>query len=189
MEILDLGKEVFVITKTGSDGIIHNINVLPAEIEGCTVSKDYSITYQTSEGWIPSSFVFDTKDEAMFCVMQQLKENLQTVLGDNIKQDVEQLLAKEKQPEPVVSKTIQVKVLRAMDNIIRCVNDEETGVFDDWITLHVPDGASDEELRDFVEDSTFYIDACEFFARRIAFLLDKGTWNNDGWSMELWRKQ
>lgn len=189
MEILDPRKKVFVVSKTVSDGIIHNIDVLPTEIEGCTVSKNYNISYQTSEGWFQSSLVFDTKDAAVSCVMQQLKENLELVLGDNIKQDVEQLLAKEKQPEPVVSKTIQVKVLRAMDNIIRCVNDEETGVFDDWIALHVPDGASDEDLRDFVEDSTFYIDACEFFARRVAFLLDEGTWNNDGWSCELWRKQ
>lgn len=188
MEILDLEKEVFVVTKTESDGIIHSINVLPAEIEGCTVSNDYRVTYQTSEGWIPSSFVFDTKDEAMFCVIQQLKENLELVIGNDIKQDVEQLLAKEKQPEPVVSKTIQVKALRAMDNIIRCVNDEEKGIFDDWIALHVPDGASDEELIDFVDDPTFYSDACEFFARRIAFLLDEGTWNDAGWSCELWRK-
>jgi hypothetical protein len=68
--------------------------------------------------------------------------------------------------EPTVSVDVQVIALRHMDNIIRSINDEENGVFDDWITRHVPDRASDDELRDLCEtDPMLYPDACEFFAR------------------------
>lgn len=90
----------------------------------------------------------------------------------------------------MVSNEIKVNVLRSMDNVIRMVSDEENGVFIDWITLHVPDEATDEDLKEFVEnDDMFYRDACEFFARRVSFMLDKGDWNDKGYSIELFNSE
>lgn len=81
----------------------------------------------------------------------------------------------------------RVQALKDMDSIVRSVNDEESGIFEDWVTLHVPDGANEDEFKDFANDEESYTEACEFFARRISeYILDSGV-QKDGWSTALYR--
>lgn len=186
MEIRNIGDTVFVVVYKRCEGVITAISYAEAEIEGATVSKDYSVSYQTSKGWVDSSCVFDTKNEALFCIKQKMEEQFDKVVDSKILDDVR--ATSTHTYEPHVSIDEQVIALRHMDNIIRSINDEENGIFDGWITLHVPDRASDEELRDFCEtDPMFYPDACEFFARHVANMIDEGSWSSNGWSTELWR--
>ena len=79
----------------------------------------------------------------------------------------------------------RAKALRHMDNVIRMMSDEENGIFEAWISLHVPDESSDEDLEEFASDEHVYIEACMFFASNIAELIDCGDWNKDGYSLEL----
>lgn len=84
----------------------------------------------------------------------------------------------------------KVQALRHMDNVIRMISDEETGIFEDWIALHVPDEASDEELASLIQEMPeFYPEACEFFARNIAILIDFGDWNKQGYSLEFFNRE
>lgn len=186
MDIRNIGDTVFVVVYKGYEGVITAISYAEAEIEGATVSKDYSVTYQTSKGWVDSSCVFDTKNEALVCIKQKMKEQFDKVVDSKILDDVK--AASTHTYEPHVSIGVQVNALRHMDNIIRAISDEENGIFDGWITLYVPDRMPDDELMYLCKtDPMFYPDACEFFARHVSKMLDNGSWNSDGWSTELWR--
>lgn len=79
----------------------------------------------------------------------------------------------------------QADTLLEMDTTLRYLSDEENGIFESWITLYVPDGATREELIQYIEeDDTFYPKACEFFARYISNLICHGEWNVDGYTTE-----
>lgn len=81
----------------------------------------------------------------------------------------------------------KAQILRDMDNCIRMCTDEENGIFDTWITLYVPDEATDEELEEFAEDDLDYYHACEFFARNIADMVVNGEWTKNGFSAEFYK--
>lgn len=83
----------------------------------------------------------------------------------------------------------RAKYVEHMDNVIRCVNDEENGVFETWLMGGPPDGCSREELLEFVEDEDWYRDVCQLFAELISELIDKGEWTEDGFSYELYRSR
>lgn len=84
----------------------------------------------------------------------------------------------------------QVKALRHMDNVIRSINDEETGIFESWITGYVPDEATDDELKQEIKDNPeFYQECCEFFAKYISALIDEGEWNVDGYTTEFFNSK
>lgn len=80
----------------------------------------------------------------------------------------------------------RAQILRDMDTCIRMCTDEENGTFDTWITLYVPDEATDEELEEFAEDDLDYYHACEFFARNIADMVVNGEWTKEGFSAEFY---
>lgn len=85
-----------------------------------------------------------------------------------------------------------VEALRNMDSVIRMSNDEQCGPFMDWIQLLLPDGATDEDIRDYVtapDGQQFYLQCCQFFARRVADMLVHGQWTHDGYSMQLFNSQ
>ena len=57
-----------------------------------------------------------------------------------------------------MNKQERIKMVRAMETIARCVNDEE--VFDYWLTMGVADGditdaTTDEDLECYVDDESF----------------------------------
>lgn len=79
----------------------------------------------------------------------------------------------------------RAQILRDMDTCIRMCTDEENGIFDTWITLYVPDEATDEELEEFAEDDPDY-HACAFFARNIADMVVNGEWTKQGLSAEFY---
>lgn len=73
-----------------------------------------------------------------------------------------------------------------MDTCIRMINDEENGILEGWLMLHVPDEASDEELLGVVQgDENFYAACCEFFARHMSRLIAKGGFDSRGRTVEL----
>ena len=77
-----------------------------------------------------------------------------------------------------------------MDTVIQSINDEENGIFENWIMWHVPDRATREELIQYIEeDDTFYPEACEFFARYISNLICHGEWNVDGYTTEFFNSK
>ena len=52
------------------------------------------------------------------------------------------------------------QIVKGMHEIIRCMNNEEA--YMDWIYT-VPDGASDEDLRDIAEDDKLFAETCKAF--------------------------
>lgn len=85
-----------------------------------------------------------------------------------------------------------VEALRNMDSVMRMANDQQRGPFMDWIELHLPDGATDQDIRDYVtapDGQQFYLQCCQFFARRIADMLVHGQWSRDGYTMQLFNSQ
>ena len=52
------------------------------------------------------------------------------------------------------------QIVKGMHEIIRCMNNEEA--YMDWIYT-VPDGASDENLRDIAEDDTLFAETYKAF--------------------------
>lgn len=57
----------------------------------------------------------------------------------------------------------RIAVLRAMDNAIRNMNDEEA--FDPWLMCGVPDGATEYDYESIAEDHDEYIDIVKLFAK------------------------
>ena len=82
----------------------------------------------------------------------------------------------------------RIKYLKYMDFVVRCVNDEENGVFEDWLALGVPDGASYDDLHYIAEHDEQYSHICELFAELLSHLIATGEWNEAGYSTELWSK-
>lgn len=82
----------------------------------------------------------------------------------------------------------QAEIVMEMDKMIRSVNDEENGVFESWITYHLPDGANEEDAYGYCRDNAdFYKECCEFFSREISYLFNHGDITKEGWSAEFWR--
>ena len=52
------------------------------------------------------------------------------------------------------------QIVKGMHEIIRCMNNEEA--YMDWIYT-VPDGATDEDLRDIAEDDSLFAETCNAF--------------------------
>ena len=83
----------------------------------------------------------------------------------------------------------KVKALSNMDTCIRMLSDEESGIFEGWISLWVPDEATTQDLIDIVEsDPEFYNGCCEYFARHISKCLVEGDWNKEGFSLEFYNR-
>lgn len=57
----------------------------------------------------------------------------------------------------------RVAVLKAMDEAIRGMNDED--VMDPWLMCGVPDGAYEEDYEDIASDHETYIDTVKLFAK------------------------
>lgn len=57
----------------------------------------------------------------------------------------------------------RVRVLRAMDNAIRNMNDEEA--LDPWLMCGVPDDACEEDYMDIANDHENYIEIVRLFAK------------------------
>ncbi len=72
----------------------------------------------------------------------------------------------------------RVKLLRAMETIARCVNDED--VFELWLAEGIPDGeikenTTDEEIEWLAEDTDSMLDIMDTFVK-----LMKNTYRNGG---------
>lgn len=71
------------------------------------------------------------------------------------------------------------QIVKGMHEIIRCMNNEEA--YMDWIYT-VPDGASDEDLRDIAEDDTLFAETCKAFKsiftayQEDGFFIDNKLW-------------
>lgn len=83
------------------------------------------------------------------------------------------------------TKQIRIRSLKNMDFVMRCINDEENGVFDLWLQEGVPDEATEEDFECIAEEYDAYISVCNLFAESIAELLAEGYWGKDGFSREL----
>jgi len=66
-------------------------------------------------------------------------------------------IEKEKRPE----------MLKEMDNHIRKNVNNENLIVDLWLSLGVPDGATEQDYQDAVEDEEYWTDCLEIFARVI----------------------
>lgn len=89
----------------------------------------------------------------------------------------------------MISVVRRVKALRNMDTAIRLLNDEENGIFEDWVSLCVPDEATDGELEEYINsDPEFYVTCSEYFARNISKLIVEGDWSKKGFSLEFYNK-
>ena len=76
-----------------------------------------------------------------------------------------------------------------MDTAIRLLSDEENGIFEGWISLWVPDEATDGEIEEYINsDPEFYAGCCEYFARHISKLIVEGDWNDSGFSTEFYKR-
>lgn len=81
-----------------------------------------------------------------------------------------------------MKKSIRTEVVRAMETLARCVNDEE--VFEGWLICGVADGdidetTTDEELEYYIEDGTF-AELMETFLRVMARAKKSGGLYVDG---------
>lgn len=57
----------------------------------------------------------------------------------------------------------RVAVLKAMDDAIRNMNDEDA--MEPWLMCGIPDGACEEDYEDIASDHDSYIEMVELFAR------------------------
>lgn len=78
----------------------------------------------------------------------------------------------------------RIKCLQNMDTAMKFINDEENGVYESWLSVGVPDGASDEDFEEIAKDDESYFETCELFAGLISDLLVNGDWNKKGFSTE-----
>ena len=88
----------------------------------------------------------------------------------------------------MISVARRVRALRDMDTAIRLLSDEENGIFEGWISLCVPDEATDGEIEEYINsDPEFYVTCSEYFARNISKLIVEGDWNDSGFSTEFYK--
>lgn len=80
---------------------------------------------------------------------------------------------------------IRAEYVKHMIDVMQTVNDEDNGVYETWLMGGPPDGCSDSEILEFVEDEEWYKDVCQVFAESISELLSTGCWGKDGYSREL----
>ena len=71
-----------------------------------------------------------------------------------------------------------------MIKVMRTVNDEGSGVYDTWLVGGPPDGCSQQEIVEFVEDEEWYRDVCQLFTELISELIVTGYWGKDGYTRE-----
>ena len=83
----------------------------------------------------------------------------------------------------------RIQDLKNMDFVMRCINDEENGIFDLWLQEGVPDGATEEDYETIAEAEDDYNIICRIFAEDIAELLAEGHWGKDGFSRELFNSK
>lgn len=81
-----------------------------------------------------------------------------------------------------MKKKLRTEVVRAMETLARCINDEE--VFEGWLICGVADGdidetTTDEELEFYIEDNTF-AELMETFLRVMARAKKSGGLYVDG---------
>lgn len=57
----------------------------------------------------------------------------------------------------------RIAVLKAMDNAIRNMNDEES--FDPWLMCGVPDGSDDDDYESIAENTEEYVETVKLFAK------------------------
>ena len=57
----------------------------------------------------------------------------------------------------------RIAVLKAMDNAIRNMNNEE--VFDPWLMCGVPDGSDDDDYECIAEDTEEYVETVKLFVK------------------------
>lgn len=81
-------------------------------------------------------------------------------------------------------------VVERMDKAIRCLNDEENPAIQTWLSEGVPDGASLEEIDEFIkEDPNWYSEMCTLFAELISDVIVNGDINSKGFLIEFWRDE
>jgi hypothetical protein len=89
----------------------------------------------------------------------------------------------------VMNVTERAHLLRCMDKVMRSVNDEENGVFDEWLACGIPDGSTDTDLMEYAKDLVQYTEWCILFAELISELIAEGRWNKHGYTMELYHEE
>lgn len=189
MEVLDIGKKVFAVVNEYNEHVLTHVTIKHEEIYGVHVDHEYRVLYDIDSTLVNSCDVFDTRDEALDRAREIINQNiLQTIDGSIALAELFPVNTSSMQT--VLPDDKAVTQCMIMDKVIRCVNDEETGIFDDWITLHVPDGCSRDEWADLIEGRVqeAYLEACEFFARRMSNLIAKGAWSEQGWTLELFNR-
>lgn len=82
----------------------------------------------------------------------------------------------------------KVKILRRMDNAIRCLNDEESDAYITWLEEGIPDLATDEMLLEYVK-SGFFESLCVLFSDIISSVITEGDINDKGFLIEFWREK
>lgn len=83
----------------------------------------------------------------------------------------------------------RAKYVNHMINVMHTINDEDNGVYEAWLMGGPPDGCSQREILEFVEDDDWYNDVCQLFAEMISELIDTGCWGKDGYSRELFNTE
>lgn len=82
----------------------------------------------------------------------------------------------------------RIDTLKYMDKLIRCVNDEENGVFESWLSLGIPDGSTDADYIDMALNIDTYNELCVLWAELMSSMLMEGDWNKSGYTTELYHK-
>lgn len=172
------------------------VSIKHAEICGVHIDREYRVTYNLDTDLVNSCTeivnacdVFDTREEALARARELINQNtLQSIDGSIALTEL--FPVDTPSMKSVLPDDRAVAQCMIMDKVIRCVNDEENGIFEDWITLHVPDGCSRDEWADLIEGHVqeAYLEACEFFARRMSNLIAKGAWSEQGWTLELFNR-
>jgi hypothetical protein len=65
----------------------------------------------------------------------------------------------------------RIAVLKAMDNAIRNMNDEEA--FDPWLMCGVPDGSDDDDYESIAENTKEYVETVKLFAKIVKLYADE----------------
>lgn len=192
MEIRDIGTTCFGVFSDNNFGQLTKLSILCAKIKGATVLTDGGILYYTDVGTINALFLHDSREAAVDHCQEILRQHVTEIIRDNdptVVHDVEDALASSyADTTTVLSHDKMLKTLMRMDKAVRCINDEENGIFEDWIELHIPDGCDSDELKDLTEGNLtrFYLDACEFFARRMSKLIVDGDYDQRGFCLEFY---
>lgn len=192
MEIRDIGTTCFGVFSDKNYGQLTRLSILCAKIKGVTVLTDGSVLYYTDVGAINALFLHDSMEAAVDHCQKILRQHIADMITGNdptVAHAVEDaLVSAYADVTTVVSHDEMLNTLMRMDKAVRCINDEENGIFEDWITLHVADGCDRDELKDLTEGilTRFYLDACEFFARRISKLIVNGDYDQRGFCLEFY---